>query len=481
MKILGTIMERILKTLKKEEHKELVKKIFSSKQDHVLEFWHELDEIKRENHLEKLSKVDFELLAKLIKNNVEQPATDKKGREIAPPEVIGLPKTKEEKELYQKARQAGEEALRKGEVAIFVVAGGQGSRLGYEGPKGMFEISPVKHKTLFQLFAEKIKATENRYNTKLPWFIMTSEENDATTREYFRKNDYFGLGKENLFIFQQGAIPAITIAGKLVLKGKHELFMNPNGHGGSILALQTSGSLAEMRKRGIKYIFYFQVDNPLVIIADPLFIGYHILKQADMSAKVLPKAGPEERVGVYGYINGKMGVIEYSDLTKEEMYAKDRNGNLLYNAGNIAIHVLSVEFVERLSANGLKLPYHVARKKLESHTGEIDGIKFETFVFDAFGEAERYAILEVERKDNFAPVKNKDGVDSPATSQEMMIEQAAEWLEAAGVKVPMRAGKPDGKLEISPLFALDRDDFVRKYAQVKDKLRLLHGFEVYID
>jgi UDP-N-acetylglucosamine/UDP-N-acetylgalactosamine diphosphorylase len=471
-------MEHILKTLKKKEHIELVKKIFTSKQDHVLEFWHELDEIKRENHLNRLSKVDFELLARLIEENVHGEKVDKKGREISPPEVIGIPKTDKEKELYQKAKLAGEAALRKGEVAIFVVAGGQGSRLGYEGPKGMFEISPIRHKTLFQLFAEKIRAMSLRYNVALPWFIMTSEENDKATRAYFRDNDYFGLGRENIFIFQQGMIPAIDTSGKLVLKDKHEIFMNPNGHGGSLLALQISGATAEMRKRGIKYIFYFQVDNPLVIIADPLFIGYHILNNADMSAKVLPKTCPEERVGVYGYINGKMGVIEYSDLTPEEMYAKDGKGSLLYNAGNIAIHIISVDFVEKLNQGGLKLPYHVARKKIDSHKGEIDGIKFETFVFDAFAHAERYAILEVKREDNFAPVKNKEGVDSPSTAKEMMTAQAAEWLEAAGIIVPRKEGRPDGRLEISPLFALDKEEFVRKY---KDRLRLLPGFEVYIE
>jgi UDP-N-acetylglucosamine/UDP-N-acetylgalactosamine diphosphorylase len=480
MKLLGQIMERIIGTLKKKEHIELVKKIFSSKQEHVLEFWHELDEIKRENHLDRLSKVDFELLARLIKENVETTSTDKKGREISPPKVIGLPKTKEEKEQYQKAKELGEEALRKGEVAVFVVAGGQGSRLGYEGPKGMFQISPVKHKTLFQLFADKIMAMNLKYDVVLPWFIMTSDENDLATKEYFHEQNYFGLGKENIFIFQQGMIPAIDTSGKLVLKDKHELFMNPNGHGGSILALQMSGATAEMKKRGIKYIFYYQVDNPLVIIADPVFIGYHILNNADMSSKVLPKTCPEERVGVYGYINGRMGVIEYSDLTKEEMYAKKSEGDLLYNAGNIAIHVLSVDFVEKLNQGGLRLPYHVARKKITSHKGEIDGIKFETFVFDAFAQAERYAIVEVRREDNFAPVKNKEGFDSPATAQEMMINQAAEWLKAAGVDVPMRAGKPDGKIEISPLFALDKQEFVSKCSKNKDKLKLLHGFEVYL-
>jgi len=471
-------MEHIIKDLKKKEHIDLVKKIFSSKQEHVLEFWHELDEIKRENHLNRLSKVDFELLAKLIRDNVDGQAVDRKGREIAPPKVIGLPHTPEEKELHQKARQAGEEALRNGEVAVFVVAGGQGSRLGYEGPKGMFPISPLRHKTLFQLFAEKIRAMSLRYNVAMPWFIMTSEENDKATRAYFQENDYFGLGKENIFIFQQGMIPAIDASGKLVLKDRHELFMNPNGHGGSILALQLSGATAEMKRRGIKHIFYFQVDNPLVIIADPMFIGYHILNKADMSAKVLPKVSPEERVGVYGYINGRMGVIEYSDLTKEEMYAKNSEGDLLYNAGNIAIHVLSVDFVEKLNSGGLRLPYHVARKKIDSHKGEIDGIKFETFVFDAFAEAERYAIVEVRREDNFAPVKNKEGIDSPMSAQEMMINQATEWLEAARIDVPRRGGKPDGKFEISPLFALDKEEFTRKY---KNQLRLLHGFEVYIE
>ena len=470
-------MDHILKTLRKKEHIDLVKRIFTSKQEHVMEFWHELDEIKREYHLSRLSKVDFELLARLIKENVEKREMDKKGREISPPEVIPIPKTKEEKEKYQKAITLGEEALRKGEVAIFLVAGGQGARLGFDGPKGMFPVSPLKNKTLFQLFAEKIMAMNRKYSTTLPWFIMTSEENDEVTRKYFHDDNYFGLGKENIFIFQQGMLPAIDSKGKLILRQKHEIFMNPNGHGGSIPALQVSGAIREMRKRGVKYIFYFQVDNPLAIMADPAFIGYHILNNADMSAKVTPKTGPEERVGVYGYINGNMGVIEYSDLTKEEMYAKDEKGNLLYNAGNLAIHIISVDFVERLNKNGLRLPYHLAKRKIESHKGEIDGIKFETFVFDAFAEAKHYAIMEVRREENFAPVKNAEGVDSPASSREMQTNLFAEWLEAAGVKVPKKGGKPDGKLEISPLFALDKEEFVKNY---KDRPKLLPGFELYI-
>jgi UDP-N-acetylglucosamine/UDP-N-acetylgalactosamine diphosphorylase len=471
-------MDHIIKTLKKKDHIELVKKIFTSNQDHVLEFWHELDEIKRENHLTRLSKVDFTLLARLIKENLEDVAVDKKGREISPPQIINIPKTQEEKAAYRKARKLGESILGKGEVAVFVVAGGQGTRLGFEGPKGMFPISPVRNKTLFNLFAEKILALNRRYSTTLPWFIMTSEENDEVTKKYFQENNYFGLGKENIFIFQQGMIPAIDINGKLILREKHEIFMNPDGHGGSLLALYVSGAIKEMRKRGIKHIFYFQVDNPLVKIADPAFIGYHILNKADMSAKVTSKVGPEERVGVYGYINGKIGVIEYSDLTKEEMHAKAGNGNLLYNAGNLAIHVISLDFVERLNKGGLKLPYHVARKKIESRTGDIDGVKFETFVFDAFANAERYAIMEVKRAEDFAPVKNREGVDSPASSRKMQTELFAEWLEAAGVNVPRKDGNVDGKLEISPLFALDKKEFVEKY---KEKPRLLSGFEMYIE
>jgi UDP-N-acetylglucosamine/UDP-N-acetylgalactosamine diphosphorylase len=471
-------MEHILKTLKKKEHAELVKKIYASKQEHVLDFWHELDELKREYHLNRLSSVDFELLERLIKENITSAFVDKKGREISPPPVIPIPRTKDERELNRQAVEAGEQALRQGEVAIFVVAGGQGSRLGYNGPKGMFPATPIKNKSLFQLFAEKILALNKLYSTKLPWFIMTSDENDSSTRSYFEEKKHFGLGKENIFIFQQGMIPALDQSGRLVLRQKHEIFMNPNGHGGSILALQMSGSIAEMKKRGIKYIFYFQVDNPLVIMADPAFIGYHILNQADMSAKVLPKAYPEEKVGVYGYINGKLGVIEYSDLTQEEMHAKDDKGNLLYNAGNPALHVISVDFVEKLNAGGLKLPYHVAHKKVETHMGEIDGIKFETFVFDAFAQARRYALMEVRREENFAPIKNKEGIDSPATARDMMINLFAEWLEAAGIDVPKKDGVVDGTIEISPLFALDKEEFVAKY---KEHVRLLPGFELYIE
>ncbi len=472
-------MEKILSTLKKDKHKSTVKKIFDSNQEHVLKFWHELDEIKRDLHLEKLDNIDFSLLSDLIQKHISSPDMDKKKREISPLPYISLPANEEEIALRKEVRDLGEKAIKNGEVAVFVVAGGQGSRLGFDSPKGKFPITQIKNKTLFQLHAEKILALSKKYSTTIPWFIMTSEINHEETKKYFEDNNYFNLEKENIFIFKQGMMPAIDKNGKLILKDKHEVFTNPNGHGGSIMALYMSGAVKEMKKRGVKYLFYYQIDNPLVVIADPIFVGYHILNNAEMSAKAVAKSSPEEKVGVFGYIDNKPGVIEYSDLTDEEMRDTNSNGTLKYSAGSIAIHLFNVDFIEKENNEGLKLPFHVAKKKIKSIDGEIDGIKFETFVFDALADAKEIMILEVNRDTEFAPVKNKEGADSPDSARNMMNDMYADWLEEAGVEVPRDCdGIVDGKIEISPLFAVDLKEFLEKY---KETPRLSPGFELYIE
>lgn len=420
--------------------------------------------------MQQLSSIDFDELDSLSRRYREgKPPVSLEG--IEPADVISLPKTKGEISALERIRRIGEEAFRAGEVAAFLVAGGQATRLGIETPKGTFKITPIKKKTIFEHHAEKIRAISKRYGKPFPFYVMTSETNGEPTREFFERHRHFGLNPADVFFFKQDMMPALDLEGRLVLDAKDHIFASPNGHGGSISSLEKSGALADMKARGIKYLSYFQVDNVLIKIGDPIFIGYHIAKGAEMSVKVAPKRDPEEKVGVVCRLGDITTVIEYSDLPKEHKYALNKDGSLRFSAGNLAIHVLSVSFVERLNAEKHSLPFHIAEKAIPflDDRGELvkpkqkNGLKFERFVFDALSHAQASAIVEVNRDEEFAPIKNADGEDSPETARDLMIRLYAKWLEGAGMQIPHNAGgRVKGLLEISPLFALDADELKRK-------------------
>jgi UDP-N-acetylglucosamine/UDP-N-acetylgalactosamine diphosphorylase len=364
----------------------------------------------------------------------------------------------------------GEQAFRKGEVAFLVVAGGQGTRLGFDHPKGMFPIGPLSKKPLFQLHAEKVVALRRRFGSAIPLLIMTSPATDAETRKFFAEHQNFGLPEKDIWTFCQGTMPALDLAtGRLLLEEPHRLCLSPNGHGGTITGLAESGLFDRLDERGIRTISYFQVDNPLTKLADYLFVGRHLAEDAQVSSKVLPKTGPMERVGNFLLVDGRCAMIEYSDLPDEWANEKDDKGQLVFWAGNPAIHLFDVGFLREAVRQADRLPWHLARKKVP-HLDEYgklvtpthaNALKFERFIFDVLPHAERWTVLPTPRHQEFAPVKNKDEemVDCPATAQRMMSDLAAAWLRQAGVQVP-----PDGtiKLEISPLFALDADELKAK-------------------
>jgi UDP-N-acetylglucosamine/UDP-N-acetylgalactosamine diphosphorylase len=314
---------------------------------------------------------------------------------------------------------------------------------------------------------------------------MTSETNGEPTREFFEQHRHFGLDPAEVFFFKQDMMPALDLEGRLVLDAKDHVFASPDGHGGSISSLLKSGALADMKERGIKYISYFQVDNVLIKIGDPVFIGHHIAKGAEMSVKVAPKRDPEETVGVVCRLDDVTTVIEYSDLPEEHKYALNKNGALRFSAGNLAIHVLSVNFIERLNTEKHSLPFHIAEKAIPflDDRGELtkpkqkNGLKFEKFVFDALSHARASAIMEVNRDEEFAPIKNADGEDSPETARNLMTRLYAKWLGEADMRLPRdRRGLVKGSVEISPLFALDSDELKRKLpASFKVRLPLYLG------
>ena len=273
------------------------------------------------------------------------------------------PESAEQKTLYDKACKHGEVLIRNGRTAAFTVEGGQGTRLGYDGPKGTLPVSPIKKKPLFQLFAEQILGISKQYEVTIPWYIMCSPLNLEATTAHFEKNNYYGLGKENVKFFAQGVMPATDFEGNLLRASQDSLALSPNGHGGSLKALIDSGSVADMAKRGIEHVSYFQVDNPLVSTINPLFIGLHDLQQSDMSSRSLTKTGPFEKLGNFVSIGDRITIIEYSDLPEEKALEKEDDGRIKYRAGSPAIHILRRDFIEQFASGEIKLPYHREKKK----------------------------------------------------------------------------------------------------------------------
>ena len=421
--------------------KDLKKKLQAISQEHLTRFADELSPKQERALSEQIEQLDFQAIPNWVQKYVKSEGAVNVPDHFEPaPSYPPRPKTAEQVEKYEKAVEIGENLISEGKIAGFVVAGGQGTRLGFDGPKGNYPISPVKNKTLFQIFAENLAATSKKYAVTIPWYIMTSPLNDAATKDIFENAEYFGLGNENVFIFQQGTLPNFDFDGKILLADKDRIATSPDGHGGSLKALYKSGAIADMNERGVEYISYWQVDNPLIHLIDPLFIGLHVIEKAEMSSKALIKAEPLEKVGNFCLVDGKVTVIEYSDLPDEAAHRKNPDGSLAFELGSIGIHMINVSFVEKLNAGGdFGLPIHRAVKKIphiDENGDPVDpdkpnGVKLETFVFDALPMAENSIILQTQREEEFAPVKNATGTDSAEVTRQMMIDRAAAWLDPA--------------------------------------------------
>ena len=388
--------------------------------------------------------------------------------------------------LYEGAGRRGRELLAAGKVGAFLVAGGQGTRLGYDGPKGEYPITPVKNKSLFQVFAEQLLAHVRKAGRVIPWYVMTSDINDVPTRAFFHKHHFFGYPEEAVIFFPQGMMPAFSKDGRLLLAEKDSLALSPDGHGGSLRALKKSGALDDMRRRGVEHLSYFQVDNPLVYCIDPLFLGLHELTGSEMSSKTVPKAHAMERVGNFVVGDGALQVIEYSDLPETLAKQTNGDGSLRFNAGSIGIHVLRVNFIERLNEGGrLRLPWHRAEKKVpfideRGKTVKPDkpnAVKLEQFVFDAIPLAKNALVYATERSEEFSPVKNAEGSDSPESCRRDQIRRAAGWLRGAGVEIPYRGHEPDAKIEISPLKAVCPEDLNGKPPPIR---QIKPGAAIYL-
>ena len=438
----------------------------------ALRWWTELDEPSRTRLDAQLRAIDLDRLDRLVRELVLAPAdtsTTFPPEQVGPVDVYRDPQTDGERSARRQVAEAGHEALARGEVAVILVAGGSGTRLGFEGPKGTYPIGAISGASLFQVHAEKIVALGHRFGRPIPLYIMTSPENVEATARFFADHGNFGLSHVRLFV--QGQMPAVDReTGAILLAEKGAVALSPDGHGGTIAALAAPANgggpscLDEMDSKGIKTLFYFQVDNPLVKIADPAFLGLHLQARAEMSFKVIEKIAPDEKVGVVVSAAGTPQVIEYSDLPAELAERRQPDGRLELWAGSIAIHLFQVNFLRRLASGEIVLPFHRAIKKVSSigPDGERvspispNAVKFEQFIFDALPLAERYTLVETDRSVEFEPLKNATGPDSPETVRQRMSELFATWLEAAGAKVARRNdGSVAHPIEISPLYALD--------------------------
>lgn len=388
-------------------------------QEHLLNFYETLDERKQDQLLEQIENIDFELINSLYNKTKDGNKND--DADIEPIDYIDKYKLNGDYKYYE---EIGEKSIRAGKLAVVTMAGGQGTRLGHDGPKGTYDIGLESHKSLFELLCDYIKEQANKYNVQIPWFIMTSKENNQATVDFFKENKFFGYEK-NIYFFVQGELPMIDTEGKILIGKDYLIKEAADGHGGVYESLVKSKMVEKMKQLGIEWVFIGGVDNCLVKMVDPVLMGLAIDKGVTAAGKSVVKANPHEKVGAFCRKNGKPSVVEYSEITDEMAEATDENGELLYGESHILCNLFSISAIERMGSE--PLPYHSAFKKatyIDKDGNKVvptspNAYKFEAFLFDAFGEVDDMAILRVKREEEFAPVKNAEGVDSPETARKL--------------------------------------------------------------
>ncbi|KAJ8986220.1 hypothetical protein NQ317_009926 [Molorchus minor] len=456
--------------------KEIQQTLEQVQQSQLLKFWDELNEEQQKKFLQQLSSIKLEEVNDLFQKaqaslTEDVQKLDNRMNPI-PPEQFGSEKNVSS-QVLEDYRSVGLEAVANSEVAVLLLAGGQGTRLGVEYPKGMYSVGLPSGKTLFQIQAERIRrvvalAKQHTGETgKICWYIMTSGPTNQTTEKYLKKNNYFGLNDQDVKLFQQGLLPCYDFEGKILLDEKDSVAQAPDGNGGIYRALEKSGVLEDMRRRGIKYVHVHSVDNILTKVADPIFVGYCIKKEADCGAKVVSKAGPTEAVGVVCQVDGRFQVVEYSEITEVTANLRDECGNLVFSAGNICNHFFTTDFLNRVVTEfERELKLHVAKKKISYVNSSGDrvkptksnGIKIEKFVFDVFQFANKFVTWEVPRTNEFSALKNADSVgkDCPSTAHRDLLNLHKKYIEKAGGKVIC------DEVEISPLLSYAGENLEHK-------------------
>lgn len=448
---------------------ELHAKLAAHGQQHVLRFWHELTHAERQALARDVAAVDLALVERLVREEHAGEDWAALARRAEPPEAIRL-NGPDRAEKSAAARERGRQALAAGQVGIVLVAGGQGTRLGFDHPKGMYPIGPVSGASLFQILFEKALAVSRRYEVAVPFCVMTGPATHEETVEYLGDRDYFGLPREDVRIFCQGTMPAVDAeSGRLLLAERSRLALSPDGHGGMLAALERQGLLGDLQRRGVRQLFTMQVDSPLVQVCDAEFLGFHVLARAEMSTQVVAKRDSADCVGNLVQVDGRARIIEYSDLPDDAAERRQPDGALTLWAGNIAVHAFDLDFLVRMAAEAA-LPFHRANKKVPyvDERGALrepsapNALKFERFIFDLLPRAARTLAVEVDEAEAFAPLKNASGAakDTPETVRAAMLALHTRWLRRAGAVVD--DGVP---VEIGPPFALDAEEVARKVSR----------------
>ncbi|KAJ3434395.1 hypothetical protein M0812_19880 [Anaeramoeba flamelloides] len=436
-----------------------------NKQTHVLKYYNELPKEEQEQLLNDLSQIDFSILGELY--SASQTIT-KRQLHLGDIEPLGDVKNCHElkEQEHEELWEAGLQLVKEKKVGIITLAGGQGSRLGFSHPKGMYNIGLPSGKNLFQIHAdnilklEQLSGSNEKEKGLIVWYVMTSESTDSETQQYFKENNYLGLRPDQVIFFQQSKLPSLTFDGKLILETKSTISFSPNGNGGIYPALKDCQVLEHMQKSGIEYVHVVGIDNLLCKLADPIFIAYCARSNTQGGAKVVEKSYPDERVGIFCNCKGKVEVVEYSEIDQEISNLKDEMENLVFKHSNIVNHFYTFQYLSDICENWFdEMKYHIAKKQIKcinvdgesAFPDQPNGFKFEKFIFDAFKFASSFSFLQVERNSDFAPIKNKEGSlnDSPNTARDMLSKLHVGYLKSAGAKAIVG----DGICEISSLIS----------------------------
>lgn len=446
----------------------------SCNQQHLLKYWDELNDEEKDILLNDIKHLNVPEACEYFKSanlySKQAQAQSDSSIQPVPQHVYGSHQASSSEKL-QSYRKIGLEEISKGHIGVILLAGGQGTRIGVPYPKGMYNIGLPSSKSLFQIQAERILKLESLAfeetgkKSVITWFIMTSESTMEPTRKYFQDNNYFGLKKENVIFFEQGVLPCFTFEGEIIMDSKFKIAKAPDGNGGIYLALEKKGILSEMEKRGIKFVHVYSVDNILVKVADPVFMGFCIQSNSDCGVKVVEKKIPNEGLGVVCVVDGKFKVVEYSEISDKTVELRDESGKLTFRAGNICNHFFSTEFLNKIAhEEESKLKLHVAKKKISYIDSEglkikpekPNGIKIEKFIFDVFEFSKNLVLWEVEREHDFAALKNSNAekTENPTTSCLALYNLHKKYIEDAGGQVT-----PDTEgnfvCEISPSVSYD--------------------------
>ncbi len=432
-------------------------------QQHLLRHWDELSASQQMAFAEQITVIDWDEIDQLISDSYGAGGSVERFQDLEPPRAITIDESRDPRRR-RAARNAGMQQLQQGKVAFVLTAGGQGSRLGFEHPKGLYPIGPFSRRSLFQVMIEHAHARARQSGSRIPIYIMSNPESDGEIREFLDRHEAFGYPPDDIRVFCQGMMPVVEIGtGRVLLAEKHRLSVSPDGHGGVLRALHRSGAMEDMRRRGIETIFYGQIDNPLLQVCHPELIGFHLLEEAEVTTQVVRKTHPQQRVGNVVSRGGRLSIIEYSELPDELAQQTNPDGSLRLWAGNIAVHVFNRDFLERALAHAESLPFHRAEKKVPFldaagnlvQPSENNAIKFEQFVFDLLPFAERALVCEIAASEGFAALKNASGsaaTETPEWVRQAILDLHTDWLKNCGVRIP------DGvTVELDPAVAVDQD------------------------